>query len=415
MRVLWFSVTASLYGANKLTHNGGGWIASLERLIRKVPDISLGIAFEHQDKCFKVEKENVTYYPMNSKISKLDKFFKKFYYLPEEKYLLSISNKVIEDFKPDIIQVFGSEWCFGLVTQITKVPVVIHMQGSLPAYYNARFPSGYNIVDQILKNGLNLKRTIKDILYDKTFQLQAKREEKILKGCNYFMGRTEWDENITKIYSPNSTYFYCSEALRESFINTNKIWESKIKKDVLLVSTLSSPLYKGFDVILKTAKILKENFNFNFEWRIFGVTEIKYHEWKTKIKSNEVNVRLMGSVSEDILRDELLLADIFLHPSYIDNSPNSVCEAQLLGLPVVSTNVGGLSSIIEHNKTGLLVPANDPYSMASNILFLIHNKENAMCLGRNAREAALVRHNPEQISHDLLNIYNIIISNEKAN
>jgi glycosyltransferase involved in cell wall biosynthesis len=415
MKVLWFSVTPSLYDINKLSHNGGGWISSLEKLIRQNPNINLGIAFEHQDTCFKVVRERVVYYPMKSRISIFDKFFKKIHYVPEEKYLIETSRKVIEDFKPDIIQVFGSEWCFGLVTQITKIPVIIHMQGSLPSYYNARFPSGYNIVDQFLNNGINFKRTLRDIVNDKSMQFQAKREEKVLRNCKYFMGRTEWDKNITKIYSPNSTYFYCSEALRESFTNIDISWHPTKNGKLILISTLSSPIYKGFDVILKTAKILKENLNFEFEWRVFGVAEIKFHEWKTKINSTEVNIRLMGSVSEDILKDELLFADIYIHPSYIDNSPNSVCEAQILGLPVICTYVGGLSSIVKNNETGLLVPANDPYSLAANIQLLLLDKNFAIYLGENARKVALVRHNPQQILNDLLSIYNKVISNEKVN
>lgn len=62
MRVLWLSVTPSLYDEK----TSGGWIASLERIIRQYgKDIELGIAFEHSDKCFKVERDGVTYYPMN--------------------------------------------------------------------------------------------------------------------------------------------------------------------------------------------------------------------------------------------------------------------------------------------------------------------------------------------------------------
>ena len=45
MRVLWFSVTPSLYRSFSNSHNGGGWIASLENIVRSVQSISLGVAF----------------------------------------------------------------------------------------------------------------------------------------------------------------------------------------------------------------------------------------------------------------------------------------------------------------------------------------------------------------------------------
>jgi glycosyltransferase involved in cell wall biosynthesis len=181
------------------------------------------------------------------------------------------------------------------------------------------------------------------------------------------------------------------------------------------MSTISPLLSKGFDVILKTAKLIKENTDIDFEWRVFGTNEIQFHEWKTKIKASNVNVKLMGTVSAEILKDELINANIFIHLSYIDNSPNSVCEAQTLGLPIISTNVGGISSIVEHKKTGLLVPANDPFSTASYIKLLFEDIELAVSLGRNAREVALKRHNPQQITSDLLGIYDKVILDEKKN
>lgn len=81
----------------------------------------------------------------------------------KDKAILAYCLNIIEDFQPDIIHVFGSEWCFGLVEKYTNIPVVIHMQGSLPPYANAAFPPGYNFFTQwrnshfspivLLKNG----------------------------------------------------------------------------------------------------------------------------------------------------------------------------------------------------------------------------------------------------------------------
>lgn len=47
---------------------------------------------------------------------------------------------VIDDFKPDVIEVFGSESFMGLVAKKTKIPVVLHIQGVLTPYFNAYFP-----------------------------------------------------------------------------------------------------------------------------------------------------------------------------------------------------------------------------------------------------------------------------------
>ena len=104
-------------------------------------------------------------------------------------------------------------------------------------------------------------------------------------------------------------------------------------------------------------------------------------------------------------------ATCFVHPSYIDNSPNSVCEAQILGLPVLATHVGGISSIVKDGETGILFPANDPYTLASKIKEVTQSPALAVRLGKVAREQALKRHDPMMIRMTLMNIYKQILEN----
>jgi hypothetical protein len=71
MRVLWFSATPALYDEKK----NGGWIASLEYLIRSYAeqDIELGIAFEYNEKQFKIYSGDVVYYPIDVNFSRKNK------------------------------------------------------------------------------------------------------------------------------------------------------------------------------------------------------------------------------------------------------------------------------------------------------------------------------------------------------
>lgn len=64
MRVLWFSINPSLFTPHTDGHNGGGWIASLEQIVRTEQNIQLGIAFEFSDNHFHYDKDGVTYYPI---------------------------------------------------------------------------------------------------------------------------------------------------------------------------------------------------------------------------------------------------------------------------------------------------------------------------------------------------------------
>ena len=412
MRVLWFAVTSSLYESKVTGHNGGGWISSLEGIVRSVKDIELGIAFEHTDLVFKKEIDDVTYYPINAWTSMRSRLEKKIQVESEEKYIIPKCMDVITDFKPDVIHIFGSEWSFGLITQHTKVPVVIHMQGSLPSYYNARFPVGVSLWDIIFSSKISMLRKLIIIKGDLIFKKKALREEKILQLSNNFMGRTHWDKSIVHLYNPEANYYFCNEALRESFVDTSTHWTFHEYKKIIIASTISGPWYKGVDVVLKTAKLLKENTPLDFEWRIYGLTDCSFYEKHFSILSTDVNVKIMGVVNQETLLTGLLEANFYVHPSYIDNSPNSVCEAQILGIPVICTNVGGVSSLVEDKKTGFLVPANDPIKIADIVVSEYNNKLFLNEISKNEISIAKKRHSPDTIKKDLIMIYNKMVSDK---
>lgn len=415
MRVLWFSVSPSLYSSNG-ENQGLGWIASLERVVRGCDDIELGIAFEHEDNIFKSKKEGVTYYPMNVFKDKKDTREREFHVDVEERLLIPHCLKVIDDFKPDVIHVFGSEWCFGLVQEHTSIPVVIHMQGCIPPYENAMYPPGYSWQEEHDAIPFwNIPWRIKHARWKKRSQERARREERILHGCKYFMGRTDWDYAITRLYAPQSKYFKCWEALRPNFTQGADIWHSHVeRKKMILLSPGPSPL-KGMDVVLKTAKLLKECGHIDFEWRIYGASreQLFRHQKKWNINPDEYNIKCLGTLEATEVEKELLVCNMYVHLAYIDNSPNAVCEAMYLGVPVITTYVGGIPSLIENGKTGVLVPANDPWQTAFEIIRLYENHSVLSKLGVNARDVALKRHSAHNILETLYSVYLQLISEKK--
>lgn len=406
MRVLWFSVTPSLFNPKTNSHNGGGWIASLEQIIHKEKEIELGVAFQFPASEFKYEKDGVCYYPIPEyKRSRLERLLEK----DNKEKMLAYCQRVIDDYQPDIVQIFGSENDFGLLCQRTNIPLIIHMQGCLPPYYNALFPVGMNIYDFIFLKGLPWRLRLRGLLSEHRFRRSAEQEVQTIQRCHYFMGRTTWDKGLVSLFNPNAIYFHCEEALRDSFMLSKKYWSKPIDNKVRIVSVISSPFYKGVDLILKTSNLLKRFTSLDFEWHIYGTHDICLYEYKYGIRASEVNVKAMGTASKEELVDALCASTLYVHPSYIDNSPNSVCEAQLLGLPVIATNVGGLSSIIRDGETGILVPANAPYTLAILIKQLSADSERCQQLGFAARKQAAERHNPDKIRNTILNIYKAIL------
>lgn len=78
--------------------------------------------------------------------------------------------------------------------------------------------------------------------------------------------------------------------------------------------------------------------------------------------------------------------DIFINTTTVDNTPISLLEAMALGLPVISTNVGGIPYLIEHEKNGILVKSDDANALKKGILKLINDPGLAEKLSENGRK-----------------------------
>src|SRR5262245_66287464 len=85
------------------------------------------------------------------------------------------------------------------------------------------------------------------------------------------------------------------------------------------------------------------------------------------------------------------LSALLIHPSHIDNSPNSVAEAMASGLPVVASDVGGIPSMIEHGATGILVEPRNHRQLAEAGISLLHNEDERGRLAHRSKEGAVGR------------------------
>jgi glycosyltransferase involved in cell wall biosynthesis len=99
----------------------------------------------------------------------------------------------------------------------------------------------------------------------------------------------------------------------------------------------------------------------------------------------EAAVSFTGAIAKDDVPGHLEQGDIFLNTTNFDNTPVSVLEAMACGLPVVSTNVGGIPYLLEDGKTALLVPPNNAEAMANAVTRLLREPDLALSLARHGR------------------------------
>jgi glycosyltransferase involved in cell wall biosynthesis len=413
MKVLWFSNTHAVGGTKGI---GCSWIGSLETQLSKIPDIQLGIlyiSYEPDDLPFSIG--NTSYFPIiKPVVNKFQKIFSQVTHELDSETNIPQYLDIVNQFKPDIIHIFGTESDFALIINKTTIPCIIHIQGNLTSY-SLKWFSGLNKIDILkhTKKWLFLKGY--GYFHDYFLILKAAaRERKIFQECRYFMGRTDWDRRITLVLSPHSKYFHCDEIMRSEFYLHQ--WQPKtIQSNYTIVSTIKSNVYKGLETIFECKTILSQRFpELDILWKVAGIKEqdeISYLvERKYKARFRDYNIQLLGPLLEDELINELLTADLFVHASHIENSPNSVCEGMLLGMPVIATYAGGTPSILSDKSEGLLVQDGDPYVLTGAIIELFRNKRLASLLGENARIKSLIRNNPEKIVQDVMNIYSTILS-----
>jgi glycosyltransferase involved in cell wall biosynthesis len=100
------------------------------------------------------------------------------------------------------------------------------------------------------------------------------------------------------------------------------------------------------------------------------------------------HVTFSGRVSPDAIADVCAEHDIYVQTPNIDNMPTSILEAYASGLPVVSTEAGGVPTILTHGVDGLLVPLNDHQTLATRVLELLADPDRARAIARRAHERA---------------------------
>lgn len=140
---------------------------------------------------------------------------------------------------------------------------------------------------------------------------------------------------------------------------------SSIPSKLLFVGRLSNE--KGLNVLLDSLAILKsENVDFTLTVLGDGPSRDELEQQTKQLELNE-NVIFKGFVDQSTIREDLNNSDVFILPSFAEGIPVSLMEAMAIGVPVITTYVGGISELVIDNETGLLCYASDSAGLAESI------------------------------------------------
>ncbi len=403
MKILWISFL-------------GAWTLPLLNRIKKNNQVGVVIPTPHLRQNNFYEKEQIHRFELSLKNNEL--------YNPMSLGTFKKYLSIISSFQPDIIHVHGTEKNVAQIQNyIEDIPIVISIQGLLTGSQNYTF-------NFIPPQKVSAFSTIKNRLGIGGFKLMYKNvlqgipyETDILKKGRYFIGRTYWDKAHIMFYNPKALYFHGEELLRDEFYQQAASWDvNRCKEHSIFMPSGFNPI-KGMHHAIKTISLLKQYFP-NIQLSIPGISPKDFPRLTNKLWGEEYiiycvhlikqyqlenNIRFLPRLDAKGMIKEMQQAHVFLSPSSIDNSPNAVGEATMIGIPVVTTPVGGVTSILEDEKEVLFAPAGDPYMMAFQIKRIFENDELAISLSKNAHLKALKRHDRENTAAQYLRIYQEIV------
>ena len=418
MKILWITnllfpeAKAKISGNEFLLNGSGGWLVSAAKSLIQNKNIELSIAAPSSlvNKLTRLSVNNVTYYAIPCK--------------NERKYNPTFEQtwKVIADeVKPEIVHIHGTEFAHGLsfCKASIDVPHVLSIQGIAEEI-------GYHYLDGLSFKDVYCNVSIFDLLYTGTLYTQKKKyiehgikiERELIKCSKYIIGRTAFDKAHVTIINPSIKYYKCNESLQDAFYDPPYWSYEKCKKHTIFLSQSNYPV-KGLQQVLKAMPYVLKRYP-DTRIRIAGedITSVRtVKQWLTcstysRYICNLINslglnnyVYFTGPLNAIQMKQEYLNCNVFVSPSSIENSSNSLGEAQLLGVPCIASYVGGTPDMIPNPDCGILYRFSDYIMLADAICSSFEKKWNAAIEQKLARE----RHDKKKNMLTLLNIYKSII------
>lgn len=333
-------------------------------------------------------------------------------------------SEILEDFKPDILHVFGTEFPHTLACiKIFGRPerTLVGMQGVCSAIaeeYMADLPMKVQrqvtLRDRIRQDSLRQQQ--------KKFKKRGENERKALLLTGNIAGRTDFDLKQANKINPEAKYYYLNETLRGIFYRDR--WKRTTCRPYSIFLSQGDYPLKGFHYLLRALPKVLEQFpdahvyvagNNIIECGTFQdrLKLSAYGKYLRKlIKENHLGdkITMLGKLTAEGMKEQYLQSHLFVLPSALENSPNSLGEAMLLGVPCVAADVGGVHNLLTDGGDGMLYPAGDVEALADRIIEIFTKEAIVERFSDNARKHARVNHDADQNYYRLIHIYREILS-----
>lgn len=343
-----------------------------------------------------------------------------------EKYdpaLESRFTQILADFQPDLVHIFGTEFPHALaMAKVFGKPerTLVGLQGMVGECAKAYMAD--------LPEAVQRRVTFRDIVrkdsmkqQQEKFRLRGERERELLAMCGHVTGRTEFDRRSSLDCNPKLTYHKMNETMRSCFYEGK--WSVQTCRPYeIFISQGDYPL-KGFHYLLEAMPLILREFP-EAHISVAGNSITGFSTWKEKLKISGYGkylrecmekwglmdkVQVLGRLDSEQMKAAFLRANVFVCSSSVENSPNSLGEAMLLGVPCVASRTGGIPDLAEDGVSALYFEKGNTAELAEKICAVFRDSALAGQLSEQAAKRARINHDGETNNRRLLEIYRDIL------
>lgn len=422
MKVLWVTNQPIAHLRKMLNlpiGQSGGWMETSYASLKTSKDITLGIATIYNGTQILQDYADGNEFiavPSKQSIGSYD---------PINSYNLNQWTKVLKAFHPDIIHIWGTEYAQSLCVLKAsegKIPSVVYIQGMLNQLAN-HYCDGISLYEQLRYTTLiDIKNNCFLWKQKKKFNKAAEREAEILNIANNVIVESDWCAYNCLSIAPNCNIYRSDLPINHIFANYNWDYEKCEKHSIFTVAG-GYPI-KGHHMLMKAfAQVVKiypdaklyipgasNLFASNFRSRLMKTTYDAFIYSIVKKYNLQNNIVLTGKLSPEQMADRLSKCHVYVMPSSCENHSSSLIEAMIVGIPTISSYVGGISQYYKDGTNGFFYRFNEPEVLASLIIKYFKNKTLGERIGNCGKYEERKSRFSIDINNDFVKIYKTILN-----
>ena len=390
----------------------GGWVEAMAARLKRIEGVQLAVACKSDTGLdFSLELDGVAYRAIPYRKG------------TDEQALFAVCRGLLEEWKPDIVHIEGTEFLHAkAMLRAAKekgVPAVASLQGILNGQYG--YQCGLLPLDDMLLScdpvsvfaalTLHFRKT-------RWYAPRMKPERELLESVSYVLGRTTWDRAHAYALNPAAKYYSCPRVLRPAFYEAR--WNAETMERHSLYVGNSYYALKGFHFLVKALPQLIREYP---DVRVYVAGHPPFGDKRAVAKKGYGaylkqligrlgvggHIVFTGTLTAEQVAERLSTVNAYVLTSVVENSPNTLGEAMLVGTPCVSSYAGGAPDMAKDGEEALFYRSDDPALLAWCVKRIFDDDALAERLSENARRRALQTHDADNNAQTLYNVYQDIL------